>query len=538
MKTSTTLRRTAVCASTLLVVCLFFASCHKKIDEVTVDDWEPIVALPIAHATFDVYDVLEGVDSTQDVLEIEDDGRLALRYTGHLLSLNLDSVLAFTSQNIELEHSISALEAATVESAGVLNVQMEVPYEFSVDPDDIRIDEAELLSGDLELEVDFQTGEQVEVIITIAQLIDTAGDPFEMLITASGTYTEDLTGYLIVPLHPTTYENEIVAHGDLTVTNVAAYTSEEGDGVELSFGLTNLDFNYILGDFGNLEIAMDPDSVDLSVFGNSVQVDDFGLGEATIDLNITNSFGIPAIFDLSDIESENLETGDITSLFITEDFTLAGQATIDGPPEETTFTIDQDNSNLLSVVGPASQVIRFGATAIANPDGPPLPGSPNFITNTSQLDIDVDVYIPLNGYINNLILVDTLEASITETLPAEVDSVVFRLETNNTFPLGGELQIVFLDSTYNPLDSLFMLPQALINPALVGSDGWVVASSEAEAFSGFGQARFEGINETRYIEVRAKMNTTNSADDTLVTFDDAATLGIKLGIKAFAHVTL
>ena len=302
MKTPKTVQRTVAFASTLLLVCLALASCRKNLDEITVDDWEPIIALPLAYATFDVYDVLESVDSTQDVLEVGDNGQLALRYSSHLLSLTLDSVLTFDSQALELSHSISAVEATTVESAGVFNVLLDVPYNFSVDPDNIRIDEAELLSGSLELEVDFQTGEQVDVVITIAHLTDPLGQPFEMLVSASGTYSQDLTGYLLIPDHPTTYENEIIALGDVTVTNLNTYTSEEGDGVELAFSLNDLDFSYVLGDFGNIEIAMDPDSIDLSVFSNSVQVDDFGLAEATIDLNVTNSFGIPALFDLSGME--------------------------------------------------------------------------------------------------------------------------------------------------------------------------------------------------------------------------------------------
>ena len=217
---------------------------------------------------------------------------------------------------------------------------------------------------------------------------------------------------------------------------------------------------------------------------------------------------------------------------------MAGQATLDGPPEEITFTIDQDNSNLLSVVAPAPQILRFGAVAVANPDGPPPIGSPNFITNTSQLDVDVDVYLPLKGYVHNLVLVDTLAASIAESLPTEVDSVVFRLETDNTFPLGGELQILFLDSLYAPIDSLFMIPEELITPALVGNDGWVIAPSVAEAYSGMGHTRFEEIRFAHHVVVRAKLNTSEAATQTMVTFDDAATLGIKLGIKAFAHVTL
>lgn len=538
MKTPKTVQRTVAFASTLLLVCLALASCRKNLDEITVDDWEPIIALPLAYATFDVYDVLESVDSTQDVLEVGDNGQLALRYSSHLLSLTLDSVLTFDSQALELSHSISAVEATTVESAGVFNVLLDVPYNFSVDPDNIRIDEAELLSGSLELEVDFQTGEQVDVVITIAHLTDPLGQPFEMLVSASGTYSQDLTGYLLIPDHPTTYENEIIALGDVTVTNLNTYTSEEGDGVELAFSLNDLDFSYVLGDFGNIEIAMDPDSIDLSVFSNSVQVDDFGLAEATIDLNVTNSFGIPALFDLSGMESENVETGEITSLYVDNDFNLAGQATLDGPPEEITFTIDQDNSNLLSVVAPAPQILGFGAVAVANPDGPPPIGSPNFITNTSQLDVDVDVYLPLKGYVHNLVLVDTLAASIAESLPTEVDSVVFRLETDNTFPLGGELQILFLDSLYAPIDSLFMIPEELITPALVGNDGWVIAPSVAEAYSGMGHTRFEEIRFAHHVVVRAKLNTSEAATQTMVTFDDAATLGIKLGIKAFAHVTL
>lgn len=515
-------------------------ACRKNLEEVTADDWRPIFALPIAETTFGVDDILAGLDSS--LTPYGNQGQLALTYTGEVFSLDLDSVLTLEPQIVSLGHTLSASDAAVVESGSVVTFPVTLEYGLDTDPEGVRVDEALLLAGSLIMDVDFTTGEDLTAILEIPQLLDGFGYPYTLFIDASaGDLYEDvnLAGYSIIPDHPEDEDpNQITVEAQVTIENNPDYVSQEGDGFEVEVTLTDLQFQHVIGDFGNLEIAVDEDSLEVSVFSNTIEVDDFGFDEIFVDLIVTNSFGIPALLDVGAVESENLETGEIIPLTLDNDLMLQGQASLTSPPEQVVFSIDHTNSNLTDMITPAPQEVRFSGVAIANPDGPPSEESPNFITAGSSIDVDVEVTLPLAGYVNNLTLRDTLAASLDLDLGENVDSVEFRLFTANTFPLGGEVQVIFLDAGFQPLDSLFAAPEFLIAPAPVGADGFPNMSGDVEHFVTLDGVRVDAIRETEHVIIRSTVNTTNSDAETVVTFDESATVEVKLGAKIYARAEL
>ena len=106
-------------------------------------------------------------------------------------------------------------------------------------------------------------------------------------------------------------------------------------------------------------------------------------------------------------------------------------------------------------------------------EGPPPLEAPNFVTNLSSIDVGVELTLPRpDTFKISYTCADTIATSLDLGTIDNVDSVEFRLYTANTFPFGGEVQVVFLDTEYQALDSLFSAPEFLIAPALVDAGGF------------------------------------------------------------------
>ena len=144
----------------------------------------------------------------------------------------------------------------------------------------------------------------------------------------------------------------------------------------------------------------------------------------------------------------------------------------------------------------------------------------------------------LAGYIQNLIVLDTIATSLDLGTIDNVDSVEFRLYTANTFPFGGEVQVVFLDTNYQALDSLFTTPEFLIAPALVDAGGFPNTSASVEHFVTLDQERVDVIRDTGHLVIRGVMNTTDSGSEAMVTFDESAAIEVKLGAKIYVRAEL
>ena len=522
----------------LLTVALI--SCQKDLDEVNVDDWRPILAVPIAHASFGVNDVLTELDST--VVPFGNQGQYALTYSQEVFSLDLDSILTLEQQEISLGHTLSVSDASVVESGSVVAFPVTLEYSLETEPAGIRVDEALLLSGTLNMDVDFVTEEFLTATVVIPQLQDPAGNPYTLDVDASlGDLDENvnLAGYRILPDHPDDpYDNQVTVVADVLIENNPDYVSQPGDGFDVLVTLTGLEFQHVIGDFGSLEIAVETDSIEVTVIGDAFEVDDFRFDQIYVDLKVTNSFGVPALLDLGDVVSENLDTGELINLEVDEAFLLAGQASLTSGPEEVLYTLDHTNSNLLDLIIPAPQLARFSGQATANPEGPPPSEAPNFVTNQSSIDVGVELTLPLAGYIQNLNVLDTIATSLDLGTIDNVDSVEFRLYTANTFPFGGEVQVVFLDTNFQALDSLFTAPEFLIAPALVDAGGFPNTSASVEHFVTLDQERVDVIRDTGHFVIRGIMNTTDSGSETVVTFDESAAIEVKLGAKIYVRAEL
>lgn len=523
---------------------LAFITLHScDVDNLKYDDWKPVVAVPLAYSDFDVYDVLNRTDSLQELLVVDDDGLLALNYKGELFSFSLDELLDIPDQNYNQTLSLSAAMAGTIESGLGASFSDAIEFPLNIDPNDVQVDEVVFLSGNVNLSYTILQDEVFEGNITFGNLVDQNNNPLSFSISSAGvnpgqTITEsfDLTGARMSPNYDGT-ENLITLDFGISISNNPDNTAVSGDALNIEVDLSEINIDYITGYFGQLSINTDQDSVRIKIFDNIIN-GTFALEEAFIDLNVENSFGLPVDFSLDDVTSFNLETGEEIDLTLPTDLALSGQAELNGAPEEVTFSFNNGNTNVVDLLEPTPKVVYFALNATSNPNGPPPPDQPNFIRHDSRLDVGIDVLLPLKGYAQDILLIDTLDVDIEFDEFEEVDSIEFKIRTLNGFPTRGDVQVVFLDEVLSPIDSLFLQPSPIILSGLVNSNGIVDTPVESTQVVSVDQETSDNLGNTDKIVVTAVLNTINSQNEDIVRFMDDYRLKINLGAKIYGNIAV
>ncbi len=112
-----------------------------------------------------------------------------------------------------------------------------------------------------------------------------------------------------------------------------------------------------------------------------------------------------------------------------------------------------------------------------------------------------------------------------------LESMTFKINTDNGFPLDVNIQIYFADSLYNKLDSLMsdnsnLLNSGVINPAT----GVVVSPTHTTSTITFNQARLPHLKYAKFLILKGTLNSTDKgAKPIRITSDN--NLVVKLGIR-------
>lgn len=533
---------------TVLLLLIIMVGC--KPEELEYEDYRPIVAVPLIHSTLDVYDVLNRVDSLNEVITIDESGTLALSYQGRLLTLDLAEVISFPEISESYTFAIGSDQATAIDNdlaPQLPTIEIPVDLSESIDAAEVRIDSILLNSGTLSLDLDLDQDEFVNATISSGAILDPLGNDFSLVIAyedfINGSYTSsvDLSGYTIVPFYTAPDQNSLVIEVELSVSNNPNNTAVQGTFSSGTMSISNLDFEAVFGYFGQVAVNTDQDSVSVRVFENSVD-GFFKLEEAEIKLITSNSFGIPVQLGFSELFSLNENTGVETDLSYNGEFVIDGMPNILAEPVVNTFIINEDNSNITDYLEPTPKTLYFELAATCNPDGEPVPPATNFISSGSRLDVDIDVLLPLVGYAQDIIVQDTLETEIDFDEFDEIDSLELKLYTLNGFPADAEIQIEFLDENDQNVDFLFDDGlgnlTTFLNSGVVNDDGIVISPSSATITRSLDQAGADNLALTRKIVVRSRLNTFQSDQENVVRFMDDYELEVKLGVKIFGNVEL
>lgn len=519
---------------------LFFASCKKmEFDKIANGAWNPNLAVPIAHANFGVYDILALKDSS-DLVIVDNTGALALVYNGDIFSVDAESLISMQDVNESVNLSFSDLNftSAPAFNGSVSSTNNQV---ITMDAGTAELHEVNFKSGLITLNISSELAHDLMCTITFPSLTingtavtRTVSLNYTGTVPHSASATVDLTGAKVdLTLGNTTF-NKLNA----TISTTINGTGEAISGAEnttVDFGFNNMRFSNVKGYFGQNSMGISGDTVLLKLFQNST-AGFFELVNPKIKFLADNSFGFPIRLNFSNLKTIDASNGNEAVLtgFPTV-FNIAGASSM-GQSALSDFELNTSNTNNLStVVSSVPKYFVFSANAQSNPNGNVAPL--NFMTEDSKLKIRTEVELPLEGSAYGFELKDTVEFNFNEDV-SQLETVMFRLNIDNGFPVELKSQIVFLDENYLPVFTVFNTPESLVLSALVNSSGRVNKRTQKITDIHLNASQIALLPNVKHLLIKAVSQTLNGPSGQVVKLYDDYTLKLKLGLQVQGKIQL
>ena len=251
------------------------------------------------------------------------------------------------------------------------------------------------------------------------------------------------------------------------------------DSIYLTTGIQGLMPSKIEGWLGRDTISTDDEQLPLYLF-EDVQGGSFDLAAARIRMELINHFGADMQFVLTDVRTKNQASGQMVSM----NWTGLGQAlnlpsAQDDAPNfrpiahSESWQLDESNSNLNELFNIQPDRLIYDLDLFINPSGIADPSG--FAYRHHPIEAWMHVEIPLVLSLDGLLLIDTSDFKYSDIDPNDrLIGGTLRLFADNFMPIEAEVDLIAIDSTGTPLDTL--LGTEKIRAALLNADERVESS--------------------------------------------------------------
>lgn len=526
---------------TIITALLLTVSC-KKFEKIDFQEaWNPDLAVPLAYSTFGVYDILARVDSSDLIVNDPNTGSLSLVYNSVIASLNAQDLYGNISFNENYVYTTPALNLPIVAnfSGNQSSTRTEV-LTFN-GPNGEEIDHMSFKSGFFNFDLTSDIRQDIMMTITFPKLLN-GSTPVtrDVLLDYQGTtpmtasFQIDLTDLTADFTLNGTDHNKLEAVIDATIMGDGTQGINGSETVSLNFSSQNMVFRNMDGYFGQTALLQQTDSVLIRIYQNTDQVGHFELKNPEVIFTVRNSFGLPIDLHLNNLKTINTVTG--------QELPLAGFPTpivVTAPSnvgEETTTTLVLNNSNtsnLSTIISPTPKYFYYEANAAPNPQG--KTGIPNFVDETSQMELSAEVNLPLEGYMYGFFAQDTVPFNMTQNTE-NIEAILFRIICDNGFPVDVFPEITAVDDNFNVIFEVFNLNEKIIEGAPVDANGKVTSELRKITDINLTPDKIAKLKDVTQLIIRAETNSTgynssNPAASTNVKFFDSYKLRLQLSMN-------
>ncbi len=529
----------------VVTVFIFLLSClddrydfNKISDEIRIT---PGITAPVAFGSLTIRDILDEVDEDEYIRQ-DDDKLLYISYSERMLSYLASEVINIPDQEflaIYIDTDINIPDWLSSSLGDSVNFQKEENGEFVFENNE-RVDSLFINSAILHIEVVSEFRHHGSLVIT-APTITNDGVPFSTAIPisdASGNFS--YSGDIPVNNVRITLDNTINPDTtilpllfDLTLINSGAgISSDEKCHIIMSF--RDVDFSSIFGYLGNYEVLEDNGSVGIEIFDSELEGGKILFYDPQFNLKITNSYGIPVSIELSDVYTYS-GINDITF-----PVTFSGVNPFDisapdvtGTSALTEIIINRTNCNIADAMETEPNEFYYKTKAITNPAGPG--GISNFVTDSSRVDVDLDIILPFWVKADGFTLEDTVDFNFDEEMGEIAKFINYlrvTLELENGLPLEADVQVYFTDINHFVLDSMFTENKVLLEPAIIGADDIVDGKTSLVRKIEFTDEKLENMKPVKFAIVSAKLNSAKADENRYVKILSDYSIDFKLKLKA------
>jgi len=489
------------------VVCTIVWSCtiNDKDFQIKGVQSNPTLVAPLAAGNLAILDVLSDQDSAN--IKIKSDGLVYLSYDQQLASQDIRDFVKI--DDVNNQGVVVPVPPATYPPNP--NDQTSTVITKSVDmgitPE--QLTEIAFKSGTMSYSMTLVPANNnflYAVNLDIPEFIsNTSGQPFSQQV--SGTGSVQLSGY--------TFKSATANKFTLKLTliikkNSSSVTVLPGTNLNVNFSFKGMDFTYVKGFLGDQTVSLPAQTIDVQAFGNTLQNGaSVSFAQPTIDLTVTNDYGVPLKITFTKIEARKQASGLTIQTNPTSPIPINAPAAL-GTSANTLVSI----SNVSAVVNFAPTQFYYQASARINGG---LTSGNNFMADTSKLRVKMHVEIPIYGKASNILTSDTLDVDLGDLDQTKIDSATLKTSVTNELPLDANLQFILTDSKYKFIDSLLTSSQsAIVKGSSVDSNGELSAATVLNQSIKLQSQKISKIFQAKKIIVRAKFNTSKDASGNYV----------------------
>lgn len=502
--------------------------------------WDPSLAIPVGEITYTIEELFQELNDAGAQVGTNNENIVTLSYTETLQSQSASAFLAVLDQNF----SGGIQSGVNVNNPGVGSTfTLRETFEYSLSQrggeayDSIHFDGGDFaiaLSSGINADVDFTMTIQSlqskadDSPLVISGSIPAASSSFSdsrSLADFDGIFTRDASG------NATT--NTVTVDLEYTITVEPTTVINSTDRIGFTIGMTNAVFQNVFGDVGTSGLDVNFQVVNLDFFRN-FDATGIRFDEPIFTFVFNNGFGFPLGIDFQSISSIGSE-GQIVPLTgsATASPVIVGAPTVDNIGSQVTSTLELNstNSNIADMLSVQPRKVIMEVNAESNPATGP--SQYNFVNQESLLDVSINVDIPLIMNVQNLIAEETTDFNNGTDLE-EAKRLLLRVITENELPLGGDLEIEFLDAQGNVVHTVSERP--VFTGAPVGADGRTSEVTSTTVDVEFSDENIRAIETAVTVRISARLATTDATSGNAVRFFSDYELKIKLAAQADVEI--
>lgn len=511
----------------LVALLIFFipVSCVKNYDMDKLADeveWSPDFMGPVIQASLSLGEIIEEYD-TEGYTFVDDEFLIHFTYSDSLISEIASSLVTIKTQNflqIYIDSEITTPEFLGSGVGDTLTYNKVKNFKFAIENGG-KLDSIYLKQGDLNLSVTSQF-HHLGILTITSDYIVNGGVPFEEVVqisSADGSFSMnkliDVAGYDLYFDNSQPDTTLLPVNFELKLINSGAPINA-GETCEITMDFSNLDFFAAFGYIGDYQFLSDSGEIELEFF------EEFPEGNIRFEnpqfiFNIRNSFGVPIQGELFNLRGTSTESGQMVDIAFDPGympFTIeAPSLTEIGQSKFTVFTVSGENSNIADAIEIKPDLVTYGVRASSDPGS--ASERNHFVLDTSRIDVDYEVVIPLWLSASGLSFEeDSLDFDFEEDfgdVSDHINSLTFRVEVDNWLPLDVNLQVYFLDELYTLVDSLFDSPERILgsDPESLDADGRITSPENKVTEIVFEKDDLDKLKPAKYIKLSADLATTD-----------------------------
>lgn len=528
-----------------LLVCIALAaipSCDVKYFENTdFGDivFDPSIALTVGEITYTVEDLFDELNDAGANIGSNDEGVVTLTYEETLQSQSASTFLSFRDQSFS-----NTLRSGTSLSNPGVNTTINVSETFEFDLRQSLSESFDSLffkEGNFNFSADSDLGADIDFTATFISLVGSDEMPYVVsgtLPSGSTTFTQtqaldDFKGLFHLDDQGNPASNKFLVRIEYAINLSPTSTINANERFSFDIGVENTVFERVYGNVGNQALAVNFQVVSLD-FLNDFNTGSLTFADPSIAFIFDNSFGFPLGINFQEVAAIGTAgeilplTGDVVG---TQQIVASPTLLQEGQTVNTVIELNTTNSNIDELLSSQLSKVIIEVEAESNPTS--INPVYNFLNDENILDISVRVEIPLEVNISSLVAEEVVAFNNNEDL-SEAKRLLFRVIAENEVPLGGLLELQFLNANG---DVLFTIDErAAFIGAPVGPNGRTTEAAMSTIDILLEDADIRAIENATSINVLATLSTTDAQSNVAVKFFSDYELRFKLAVQVDVEI--